>query len=126
MAELRPDQRRQLDALRRAYEQELPDKVTNIARAAAALGRADGEVRIDELYQLVHRLAGSSALWGFSAVSKAAAQLEEIVLSAREGQPALRERRSSEVRRLIGDLRRALRAPRQASDRRANAHERPR
>ena len=126
MAELGADQRRQLDALRRAYEQELPGKVTNIARAAAALGRADGEMRIDELYQLVHRLAGSSALWGFSEVSKAAAELEEVVLAAREGQPALLERRSSEVRRLIGDLRRALRTPRRASEPPAHAHERTR
>jgi HPt (histidine-containing phosphotransfer) domain-containing protein len=126
MAELGPDQRRQLDALRRAYEQELPGKVTSIARAAAALGGADGEVRLDELYHLVHRLAGSSALWGFGAVSQAAAELEAVVLSAREGQPALLERRSSEVRRLVGDLRRALRAPRRASERPANAHERTR
>ena len=126
MAELGPEHRRQLDALRRAYEAELPGKVTTIARAAASLGRAEGEEGVQQLYQLVHRLAGSSAIWGFSAVSRAAAELEQVVLAALEGQPAHRERRKSEVRRLIGDLRRAVRAPREASAAPASTHERAR
>jgi HPt (histidine-containing phosphotransfer) domain-containing protein len=109
MTDLKPEQRRELDALRRAYAAELPGKVTTIARAAAALdgGAGDG---VEELYHLVHRLAGSSAIWGFSAVSKAAGELEEVVLAARQASPALLERRKSEVRRLIGGLQRALRA----------------
>jgi HPt (histidine-containing phosphotransfer) domain-containing protein len=105
MAELSPEQRRELDALRRAYAAELPEKVTTIARAARAIA-GDGDLR--ELYQLVHRLAGSSAIWGFGAVSRAAAELEAIVLSALDARPARLERRSSEVRRLIGELQRAL------------------
>src|SRR6185436_21002661 len=81
VAELTADQRAQLTALRRAYAAELPEKVQMIARAAAAAGlhnwEADG---VRQLHQLVHRLAGSAAIWGFIEVSRAANELEAIVL----------------------------------------------
>ena len=113
MADLNAQQRRQLDALREAYEAELPEKVTSIARAAADdLG---GRAGVETLYQLVHRLAGSSAIWGFTAVSRAAGELEEVVLAALHDTSPPLERRSSEVRRLVGQLQRALRASRRQS-----------
>jgi chemotaxis protein histidine kinase CheA len=116
MVDLKPEHRRELEALRRAYAAELPGKVTSIARALTTLAQRGAGDDVEELYQLVHRLAGSSAIWGFTAVSKVAGELEEIVLAARQGRPALLERRRSEVRRLIGDLQRALR------DGRSDAH----
>ena len=91
MAELTEDQRRQLESLRHAYEAELPEKVRSIARAAAFAGLRNWEpAEVQELHRLVHRLAGSAAIWGFTAVSRTAGLLEEVVMAAMGG---LRRRR---------------------------------
>lgn len=95
--------------MRQAYEAELPDKVTSVARAAAAAGLRNWDpAGVQELHHLVHRLAGSSAIWGFTAVSKAAGELEAIVLAAMEGtRPPTAERRD-QVRRLLEELQHAV------------------
>lgn len=110
MPELSGDQRRQLDALRRAYRQELPGKVTGVAEAAAAAGRRNWDPDgVRALHHLVHRLAGSAAIWGFTAVSAAAGELEEIVLAAMEGRPGLAHGElADEVRRLVDALQHAV------------------
>jgi HPt (histidine-containing phosphotransfer) domain-containing protein len=107
--ELSDAQRRQLQELRQAYEAELPEKVTSIANAAAALRLRDWDpAGVEELHQLVHRLAGSSAIWGFTAVSKAAGELEELVLAALHGTPRPRPELSDAVRRLLEQLQHAV------------------
>jgi HPt (histidine-containing phosphotransfer) domain-containing protein len=107
--ELNETQRRQLEALRREYEAELPEKVTLIARAVSALGlRAWSSGELQELHHLVHRLAGSSAIWGFTALSKAAGDLEVLVLSALDGSRASTPELSGEVRRLLDLLQHAV------------------
>jgi len=107
--ELSEEQRRQLQQLREAYEAELPEKVTGIANAAAVLRLRDWDpAGVQELHQLVHRLAGSSAIWGFTAVSKAANELEALVLTALEGTPRPRRDLSDAVRRLLEQLQHAV------------------
>jgi HPt (histidine-containing phosphotransfer) domain-containing protein len=106
--ELSEDQRRQLATLRQAYEAELPEKVTGIAQVAATLTERDWDAAgVRELHQLVHRLAGSSAIWGFTAVSRAAGELEEIVLAALDGARRPNDL-SNDVRRLIDELQHAV------------------
>jgi HPt (histidine-containing phosphotransfer) domain-containing protein len=107
--DLSDHQRQQLEALRRAYEAELPEKVTSVARAAAAAGLRNWDpADVRDLHHLVHRLAGSSALWGFTAVSKAAGELEEVVLAAMEGTPRPPAALSEHVRRLLEELQHAV------------------
>jgi HPt (histidine-containing phosphotransfer) domain-containing protein len=108
LSELSESQRRQLEALRQAYEAELPEKVTGIAQAAATVARGQWDAAgVRELHQLVHRLAGSSAIWGFTAVSRAAGELEEIVLAALDG-PRRPPDLPTRVSRLIGELQEAV------------------
>jgi HPt (histidine-containing phosphotransfer) domain-containing protein len=113
VGELTADQRAQLTALRQAYAAELPEKVQMIARAAAAAGlhnwEADG---VRQLHQLVHRLAGSAAIWGFIEVSRAANELEAIVLNAMEATPVGAEGLSSVLPRLVDELCNAVPAAR--------------
>lgn len=109
MAELTDDQRRQLEELRLAYEAELPEKVTSIARAAAFAGLRNWEpAEVVELHRLVHRLAGSAAIWGFTAVSKTAGELEEVVVAAMEKTPRAMERLQAAVPRLVDELQHAV------------------
>ena len=111
MSELSEGQRRQLEALRQAYEAELPEKVTGIAQVAATLARRQWDAAgVRELHQLVHRLAGSSAIWGFTAVSRAAGELEEIVLAALDG-PRRPPDLPTRVSRLVGELQQAVPVP---------------
>jgi two-component system OmpR family response regulator len=105
-----PDRRtRELDALRRSYRAELPDKLRLIAEEVAALqgGPWDRE-RLQSLYDQIHRLAGSAAVYGFDEVSRAAGELELWTLAALAG-TALEER-PAELGDLLGALDRAFRA----------------
>ena len=107
MPELSEAQRRELAALRQAFEAELPQKVTAIAGTAASLGTGPWDRSgLEGLLHLAHRLAGSSAIWGFTAVSDAASELEELITSALErvAPPTL----ATDVQRLVAALQQAV------------------
>jgi chemotaxis protein histidine kinase CheA len=105
VAELTADQRRQLERLREAYEAELPEKLLAIARAAAAARLQNWDpAGVRDLHRLVHRLAGSAAIWGFTDLSHTAGQLEEVVLAALEGAAPPTEALSTLVPRLVDRL----------------------
>jgi CheY-like chemotaxis protein len=75
--------RRRLRALRRSYGNDLPARVQAIQAGAAALGgeRWDPQ-QLRDLYHLVHKMAGSAAVYGFDEVGQAAGQLETWALTA--------------------------------------------
>jgi HPt (histidine-containing phosphotransfer) domain-containing protein len=113
LAKLNEAQRRELEVLRQAYQLELSEKVTAIAHTAAGLERAHWDTAaMQALHHLVHRLAGSSAIWGYTAVSKVAGELEDLVLSALQGTRGRTEELSGEVRRLLQALQHAVPPPR--------------
>jgi HPt (histidine-containing phosphotransfer) domain-containing protein len=80
---LTESQRAQLESLRRSYGSELPAKLRHIAGAVDVL-QADGweAGNLQSLYDLIHRLAGSAAVYGFHGISRAAADLETWALDA--------------------------------------------
>lgn len=83
MARLTEAQQAQLDALRRSYRAELPDKLGLIAGAVETL-RAGGWDKSDlqAFYLLIHKLTGSAAIYGFDGISRAAGDLETWALAA--------------------------------------------
>jgi HPt (histidine-containing phosphotransfer) domain-containing protein len=117
MRELSAGQRQQLEALRQAYAAELPEKVTAISHMATVMGNWNDRATVRELHHLVHRLAGSSAIWGFAAIGNAAAELEEVLLSALEENRPPRPDLSADVRRLLEALQQAVLRPGGASGR---------
>lgn len=109
MPDLSAAQRRKLQALRRAYHAELPEKVSAIALAAAALRQHDWDTAgLNDLHHIVHRLAGSSAIWGFMDVSKTAGELEDVVLSGLERRGEKTVDIDREVGRLVQELQEAV------------------
>src|SRR5262249_59787000 len=78
MAKLTASQREGFAALRRVYLAQVPGRIAEIRREAAALrpGSAAREALL-ELRQLAHRLVGSSALFGLPLLSAAARDLEQ-------------------------------------------------
>jgi HPt (histidine-containing phosphotransfer) domain-containing protein len=105
------DHRAQLEALRRAYGEDLPQRVRAIESAATALH--DPVLRREALeaaYHLVHRLSGSSAIYGFEAVRRAAAELETRLASAMESGPPAGPW-EAELAPYLEALRRAVSAP---------------
>jgi HPt (histidine-containing phosphotransfer) domain-containing protein len=83
MGKLTDAQRAQLRELEKSYQADLPAKLAAIVGVAASL-RTDGwEIsRLESLYQLAHKLTGSAAIYGFGALSSAAAEMETWTLSA--------------------------------------------
>jgi CheY-like chemotaxis protein len=70
---------REFESLRRAYVGELPEKIAAMQAGAAALADSGWDRgRLELLSQLSHRMAGSSGLYRFTALSRAAGALAEI------------------------------------------------
>lgn len=90
---LGPEYRDMMRDLHHAYQAELPGKGRDLEAAADALMAGWSAERREALFFLAHRLAGSSAIYGFEEVSAAAKALEAFLVSAREGaEPAPGER----------------------------------
>jgi len=109
VARLTEAQRAQLDALRRSYRAELPAKLRLVGEAAATL-RAGGWKTADlqALYELVHKLAGSAAIYGFSRISRAAGDVETWLLPALDAD--VPEERRAELPALLAALEQAFEA----------------
>src|SRR5262245_5483820 len=83
MRRLTDAQRAQLDALRDTYRAELPEKVEAITAAAASLRAAGWDAaHLERCYGLIHKLAGSAAIYGFDGIEGVAAALEEWALAS--------------------------------------------
>jgi HPt (histidine-containing phosphotransfer) domain-containing protein len=109
--QLTRDHRAQLEALRRAYEEGLPQRVRAIEEAAAALsGPVPRPEALEAAYHLVHRLNGSAAIYGFEAVRRTAAELETRLVSAMES-GVLSGAWDAELALHLEALRRAVSAP---------------
>jgi HPt (histidine-containing phosphotransfer) domain-containing protein len=98
---------RQLEALRKSYVSELPAKIRSVEEAATALERGDPGA-LEALFHLVHRLAGSSAIYRFPALSIAARRLEDVLARLRETPPAPVGASPAGIRGLVGALREAV------------------
>ena len=102
-------QRAQLDALRQSYRAELPAKLRLIGGAVDALN-PDGweKAHLQALYEQIHKLAGSAAIYGFGGISRAAGDIESWVLDALDG--GVPEARRPELGALMRALQEAYRA----------------
>jgi chemotaxis protein histidine kinase CheA len=108
---LSPAHRQQLEALRQAYAQELPQKVQAVADAVTSLPTGGWEPEAFEAaYVLVHRLTGSSATFGFEPIRQAAATLEALLLEAKD-RPELTGVVEARLTAVLASLRDALSAP---------------
>ena len=103
MVRLTEAQRAQLDALRQAYRAELPDKLGLIGSAVETLHAGGWEkAHLQALYDLIHKLTGSAAIYGFAGISHAAGQMETWALEALDG--GLPESRRVELGPLMSAL----------------------
>ncbi len=71
--------KQQMEALHRAYVQQLPHKVQQIEelwRTVCAGSLDKGTLQL--LYHLVHKLSGSGPTFGFTTISERAGCLEEV------------------------------------------------
>jgi hypothetical protein len=108
VARLTEAQRAQLEALRESYRAELPDKLGLIGGAVDALHPGWEKAHLQALYDLVHKLTGSAAIYGFGDISRAAGDLESWALQALDG--GLPEARRLELTGLMSALQKAFRA----------------
>ena len=106
MTRLTEAQRAQLEALRQAYRAELPAKLGLIGGAVEALHAGWERAQLQALYDLIHKLTGSAAIYGFRDISRAAGALESWALQALDG--GLNEARRLELTPLMSALRQAF------------------
>ena len=108
MTRLTEAQRAELEALRQSYRAELPAKLGQIAGAVDALHTGWEKAHLEALYDLIHKLTGSAAIYGFGQISHAAGELESWALEALDG--GLPEARRLELTALMSALQEAFRA----------------
>ena len=96
----------ELHQLEAAYVATLGERVEELARAARRLGSARGHDARDQLYQLAHRLTGSSAILGFAQVSEAARVIENMALGLHRRRRRPSERESKALASAVRALRR--------------------
>jgi HPt (histidine-containing phosphotransfer) domain-containing protein len=101
-------QREQLEALRQLYRAELPAKLGLIGGAVDALHAGWEKAHLEALYDLIHKLTGSAAIYGFADISRAAGDLESWALQALDR--GLPEARRLELTALMSALQEAFRA----------------
>ena len=106
MTRLTEAQRAQLETLRQAYRAELPAKLGLIAGTVEALHAGWQRAQLQALYDLIHKLAGSAAIYGFGDISRAAGDLESWALEALDG--GLHEARRLELTPLMSALQEAF------------------
>jgi len=101
MPRLTGNQRETFEALRQAYLAEVPARIAAIREVALRLGRR-GATRgdLEELRTLVHRLVGSSAIFGLQELSASARALEDLTTQLLEGS----DRSASELDSLAAAL----------------------
>jgi len=109
-------QREQLEALRQLYRAELPGKLGLIGGAVDELHAGWEKAHLEALYDLIHKLTGSAAIYGFGDISRAAGELESWALQALDG--GLPEARRPELTVLMSALREAFTASEARSPRR--------
>ena len=85
MTRLTEAQRAELEALRQSYRAELPAKLGLIGGAVDALHGGWEKAHLEALYDLIHKLTGSAAIYGFGDISRAAGDLETWALQALDG-----------------------------------------
>jgi chemotaxis protein histidine kinase CheA len=102
MRQLTEAQRQALDALRVSYDTELPAKVRQIVRAAAALEAGGYDLAgIRRLHRHVHQLTGSAGVYGYDGLSRCAAAVAALTGAAlKQGEPPRAEAQGALVRRL--------------------------
>ena len=109
MTRLTEAQRAQLEALRQSYRAELPAKLGLIGGAVHTLHAGGWEKEhLEALYDLIHKLTGSAAIYGFGDISRAAGDLESWALEALDG--GLPEARRLELTALMSALQEAFNA----------------
>ena len=108
MARLTEAQRAQLEALRQSYRADLPAKLGLIGGAVEALHAGGEKAHLQALYDLIHKLTGSAAIYGFGDISRAAGDLESWALQALDG--GLPEARRLELTALMSALQEAFSA----------------
>ena len=108
MTRLTEAQRAELEALRQSYRAELPAKLGLIGGAVDALHGGWEKAHLEALYDLIHKLTGSAAIYGFGDISRAAGDLESWALEALDG--GLPEARRLELTALMSALQDAFSA----------------
>jgi len=107
VARLTEAQRAQLEALRQSYRAELPAKLGLIGGAVDTLHAGRWEkAHLQALYDLIHKLTGSAAIYGFEEISRAAGDLESWALQALDG--GLPDERRLELTALMSALQEAF------------------
>jgi chemotaxis protein histidine kinase CheA len=101
------DERSQLAELEQMYLAQLPSRLADIERAARRVAEAGTRDDIETLFQLSHRLTGSSATLGFTRVCEAARVVESLVVRWRSQKTRPTAKARGGLRSLVDKLKAA-------------------
>ncbi len=99
----------QIEALKQSYAAHLPEKMKQLNSLEKILETdlANFEV-LNELYQLAHKLAGSSASFGFASLSEKAYELEMFIKPIVKKNETLDKNSYEEYKSLLNNLKKSF------------------
>ena len=109
MAEGSNDFQIKLDQFRKEYKQNLPSKIDEIRDRWSSLRNGDWNLdQLIELLNLVHRIAGSGGVYGFSKISEVACKLESLLQEATRSKKPMGQKGKDKIEDYLEDLREAI------------------
>lgn len=107
-----PEQlRRELGDLRKAFLEQLPDRVEaieTVLQETLGAGELDRQ-HLGALFHLAHRLCGSAGIYGYPTVHTAAGAIERVAEGLRDAGGTNEPGQVAELRQLVEALKRAAR-----------------
>ena len=70
----------ELEALRKEYAKELPGRLSEIDQTWLSYQQSEDSRQLEKFQHLVHKLAGSGAVYGFTQLSDASHDLDTLLL----------------------------------------------
>lgn len=98
-----------LDELRKEFEQNLPSKINQIREQWLSLKNGNWEMdQLSELLGLVHKIAGSGGVFGFSRVSEVAQKIEFLLQKKIRSKKPINEKEKKTIEAYLEELYNAI------------------
>ncbi|OGI22957.1 MAG: hypothetical protein A2287_03300 [Candidatus Melainabacteria bacterium RIFOXYA12_FULL_32_12] len=97
------------EALRGNFALKLQDKLADLISFEKKLEETNYKLEVlQELYQIIHSISGSSGMFGFSEISEAAHKLEEVLKTVIKGNIIIEPKIINQIKMLLSGLKKEM------------------
>jgi len=98
----------ELEALRQEYAKELPGRLSEIFKTWHSYQESEDSKQLEKFQHLVHKLAGSGAVYGFTLLSDASHDLDTLLLNFIRSGTSVNGEGQKRIGALLNQMRQSL------------------